>query len=382
MNQVKTQFYTFAADGGEEFFLQHGGSLSSVTVAYETYGQLSANKDNAILLFHALTGSQHAAGYNPAVKNVDFWSKECHAGWWEGFIGPGKALDTDKFFIICANYLGGCYGSTGPSSPHPDDGKPYGSRFPRVAANDIVDSQLRLLDHLGVETLHGALGGSLGGLLALNLAVRYPERVKIVIPIACGLTVTTLQRIHNFEQIYAIQEDPDFNGGDYYDGAGPEKGLALARMISHKTFVSLFSLAARARDEVSADNAQIGRYAIEHPMESYMLHQGRKLISRFDANSYFRIIDVWQQYDLVRDTGNKNLDAALQRCTAHRFLTFSIDSDVCFYPEEQTEMVRELQQAGVSCQHITVHSEKGHDSFLVEPEHFTPYIVSVLNSLD
>ena len=209
-------------------------------MAYETYGNLNAGKDNAILLFHALSGSQHAAGCNSSVKGVNqYWTDECHEGWWEAFIGPGKALDTREFFVICANYLGGCYGTTGPSSVDKATGIPYGSKFPSIAVRDIVDAQVKLLDALGIECLQAVVGGSMGGMACLSFATRYPERVHVVIPMATSLYATRLHRIHNFEHIYAIESDPDFNGCDYYGGAYPNQGLALARMIAHKTYVSL-----------------------------------------------------------------------------------------------------------------------------------------------
>ncbi len=212
---VATQFFPLSSRE-RPFFLQSGEPLSEAALAFESYGELSPARDNAILVFHALSGSHHAAGFNPAIKGVGkLWTEECHAGWWDGFIGPGKALDTDRFFVICINYLGGCYGSTGPASVNPATGNPYGPRFPQLTIADIVNSQMALLDGLGIETLHAAVGASLGGLLSLSLATRYPERVRTVIPIATGVTVTPIQRLHNFEQGCAIEADPHFNGGDY-----------------------------------------------------------------------------------------------------------------------------------------------------------------------
>jgi len=375
MRKVKTRFLTLK----DNFSLQNGPGFGPVTLAYETYGTLSPSGDNAILLFHALSGSQHAAGSNPSVPGVgSIWNDECRTGWWNGFIGPGKALDTRRFFIICANYIGGCYGSTGPASLNPATGKPYGSSFPWITANDIVDSQIRLLEYLEIKQLHAVIGSSLGGMLALNLAVRYPKRVRIVIPIAAGIEVTTLQRIHNFEQICAIEKDPNFNGGDYYDGPIPGKGLSLARMISHKTFVSLFTLARRARREMIDSPGGPNGYQLTHPVESYMLHQARKFVRRFDANTYLRIMGLWQNFNLVKDARARNLVTLFNRCRNQHFLVFSIDSDVCFYPEEQEDMVRTLEKSRVPSQHITVHSEKGHDAFLLEPGLFTPHLVYTL----
>ncbi len=361
--------------------LRSGQKLGPVTLSYETHGQLNERRDNAILIFHALSGSHHIAGHTAAVPEVGArWNEECHIGWWDRFVGPGKAVDTDRFFVVCANYLGGCYGSTGPASIDPQTGRPYGALFPHICVADVVDTQMHLLDHLGIDKLHAVIGASLGGLMCMSLATRYPDRVGIVIPIAASLDVKPLQRIHNFEQICAIEQDPHFCGGDYYDGPTPERGLALARMISHKTYVSLHTMEDRARQEVQTEESPFSWYPLADPLESYMLHQGRKFIERFDANSYVRIVDMWQRFDLLAEAGAPSMDALFARCRAQNYLIFSIDSDVCFYPEEQEEMARVLKEAGVYNMRITVHSEKGHDSFLLEPELFTPHLSHTLNA--
>ncbi len=368
---VGTQFL----DLSDPVALRCGTTLRGVRIAYETYGELNAAKDNAVLLFHAMTGSQHSAGFNPAVEGVgDRWTDECRTGWWDEFIGPGRALDTRRIFVICANYIGGCYGSTGPSTVNPGTGRPFGAAFPRVGIADMVDVQMRLVDHLGIAKLRAVIGASIGGMMALSLATLHPDRVRLVAPIGSGLDVTPLQRILNFEQIFAIESDPAFQGGDYYGGLGPERGLAQARMIAHKTFVSLRDLMERARGEVVADDPAVSWYGIHHPLESYMLHQGRKFVGRFDANTYLRILDAWQRYDLRRDAGVRTWEELFARCGGQRYLIFSIDSDVAFYPEEQEIMTRVLKNAGVEHIRLTVHSEKGHDSFLLEPELYMPHL--------
>ncbi len=378
IGRVETQFFTFGSHDAP-FVMMCGSILSEVTLAYETYGNLNAEASNAVLVFHALTGSQHAAGFNPEVPGVgERWTEDNHVGWWDGFIGPGKPIDTDRYFVVCANYLGGCYGSTGPTSINPETGKPYGSSFPNVCFADMVDSQLKLLEHLGIEKLHAVAAGSTGGVMALSLATRYPDKVNVVIPFASGVKTTALQRIHNYEQINAIQTDPAFNGGDYYEGPGPVDGLSLARMISHKTFVSLKSLQLRARDEVLDIDDGAGFYDLTHPLESYMRHQGDKFVKRFDANSYLRIMHAWQTYDLVAEAGVEDLSELFVACKHQRYMVFTIDSDVCFYPDEQQEMVRYLELADVPYRWITVHSDKGHDSFLVEPELYAPHLVATL----
>ena len=380
LGEVSTHFFHLGS-AAEPFVFASGDSLPGVTVAYEMYGRLNARKTNAILLFHALSGSQHAAGYNPEVPGLfGRWTDDVKHGWWDLFIGPGKALDTNRYCIICANYLGGCYGSSGPASLNPETGQPYGASFPPVLSSDVVRSQAALLDHLGIKKLHAIVGSSVGGLLALNFATLYPERVKIVMPVATGLRTTVLTRLTLFEQVLAIENDPHFNGGDYYEGSAPEYGLALARMISHKTFVHLDAIERRARQTVSQPNGQLSWYKVGHNVESYMLHQGKKFVKRFDANSYLHIINMWLRFDPLRDAGVESYEELFSRSreAGHHYLIFSIDSDFCFYPEEQAEMVSALEAAGVSSMHITVHSDKGHDSFLLEPQLYTPHLVYTL----
>ncbi len=345
IEQTKTQFYHFN-NKESPFELKCGEHLSSFTLAYEVYGELSEKKDNAVLLFHALSASQHAAGINENVDDLTVeWDKECQIGWWDEFIGPGKALDTNKYFIICANYLGGCYGSTGPGSENPETGRPYGSDFPRVSITDIVKSQIELINDLG----------------------------------ASGIKTSVLQRIHNLEQITAIESDKDFSEGNYYDGRHPEKGLALARMIGHKVFISLATLERRASKEIKKEEDS-SWYQIQSSIESYMLHQGQKFVKRFDANTYLRILDAWQSFDILKESGFDNFKDMFSRCTHQNYLIFTINSDVCFYPHQQEELRKALSEGGINPMHITVHSEKGHDSFLLEPELFAPHIDYALNN--
>lgn len=366
---------------GSPFPLRDGGTLPQVRIAYETWGELNADKSNAILVCHALSGSHHAAGRNPSIEGVgSLWQEELHAGWWEDMIGPGKAIDTKKHFVICANYLGGCYGSTGPGSINPETGRHWGSSFPAVTATDQVNALALLLDELGIGTLHAVVGPSVGGLVALTFATRLPERVRNVIAIASGFKTTVLNRLILFEQILAIENDPHFNGGDYYEGEAPTYGLALARMISHKTFVHLNSIERRARKDVVQPDDVLAWYKVRDQFQSYMLHQGKKFVQRFDANTYLRIIDLWSRFDATLEGDAETPAALFQRSRAanQRWLVFSIDSDFCFYPEEQAELVKHLERAKVDCMHITVHSEKGHDSFLLEPNLYTPHIAWML----
>lgn len=374
--EIATQFARIATPK-DPFTFTGGTVMDDLTLAYETHGTLNAEKTNAILLFHALSGNQHVAGQCSKVPQTNGrWTEDCHRGWWDLFIGPGKALDTEKFFVICANYLGGCYGSTGPASTNPRTGKLYAADFPQVSTADVVRSQARLLDQLGIEKLHAVVGASIGGMLTLNFATMFPDRVRLVVSIASGLRTTVLTRLGVFEQVMAIENDPHFRGGDFYGGPEPEYGLALARMISHKTFVHLDAIERRARGDVIQAEDQLSWYQVGHNVESYMLHQGKKFVKRFDANTYLRICDMWLRFDPLRDANVEDYGAlfAISRRAGHHWLIFSIDSDFCFYPEEQAELVRWLEAAGVSNMHITVHSEKGHDSFLLEPALYTPHL--------
>lgn len=357
--------------------------LPGVRVAYQTWGELNVERSNAILLCHALSGSQHASGWNAHVDGVgDLWQHDMHCGWWEEMVGPGKALDTDQFFVICANYVGGCYGSTGPSTIRTDTGKPWGSDFPAVSASDQVDVIARLVAHMGIDRLHAVVGPSIGGLISLTYATRYPQQVRNVISIASGFKTTVLNRLILFEQILAIENDPHFHGGDYYHGVPPQYGLALARMISHKTFVHLDSIERRARRDVVQSSDVLSWYRVRDQFQSYMLHQGKKFVKRFDANTYLRLIDLWSRYDGVNEGDAEDPMELFSRArdAGQRWLVFSIDSDFCFYPEEQGELVGHLQAAGVDVMHITVHSDKGHDSFLLEPLLYTPHVSWLLQS--
>jgi len=377
--EVKSKFFTYGEEPESRLVLHDGRDFGPVTLAYETYGELNKTKDNAILIFHALSGSQHICGFNPEVPGVGKrWNEECQAGWWNDFVGSGKAIDTDRFFVVCANYFGGCYGSTGPSSINPDTGKEYGGDFPHISFGDIVDSQIPLLNELGVETFHAVIGSSLGGMLAVNFAARYPQRVNRVIPVACGIESTTLARVHNLEQILAIENDPNFCNGHYYDGPAPLRGLALARMISHKTFVSLHAMEARMADKYEQEHDEFSWYKIKTPLESYILHQGRKLLKRFDANTYLYLIAGWTNFHLLRDCGATSYAELFGRCKHQEYLVFSIDSDVCFYPDEQEYLFKLLTASGVNAEYITVSSDKGHDSFLLEPELYSEAIRTML----
>lgn len=379
MQRVQTQFLNLKSP----FPLSLGGELPSVRLAYETYGTLNEERSNAILLFHALTGSQHAHGYNPLVPELyQLWQEENHLGWWDSQIGPGKALDTDKYFIICANYLGSCYGTTGPISTNPSTGFPWMSAFPRVTVSDQAYLQVRLLDYLGIAQAHALVGPSIGGFVALTFSLLFPERVKRIVSIGSGYKCSILNRLMLFEQVIAIENDPKFNGGFYLLNDPPSNGLALARIISHKSFVCLDALERRARNEVKDDCDLLSWYKLRAASESYMLHQGTKFALRFDANAYLRIADMWMNFHAAGEVDCENLDEALLRAQGygHKWLVFGIDSDRCFLPEEQEDFADHLQRAGFNTKLALIHSEKGHDSFLIEPELYADELTRFLES--
>ena len=363
---VQTQIFTLG-----DFTFESGETLPGVALAYETYGTLAPDKGNAILLFHALTGSHHAHGRNESLPEAgSFWQPENFDGWWDRMIGPGKPLDTDRFFIVCANFLGSCYGSSGPASIAPD-GAPWGSRFPLVSANDQARAQVRLLEHLGI-TRFNIVGPSVGGMLSLATAHMYPERVRSVIIIGASCAPPIEHKLSVFEQVLAIELDPKYHAGRYPLSDPPARGLALARIICHKLFVYQRGLEKRARrgGAVGDRKGMLEWYTPTRNTESYMLHQGTKFAKRFDANAYIRIVNMWASFDLAALSGKGSLDAAFACYAQHGipFLLYSIDTDCCFTPRGISHFYRRLLKNGVQAEYVKIKSLKGHDSFLLEPE--------------
>ena len=362
-----------------EFRFESGATLPQVQLAYETYGTLTPNADNAVLLFHALTGSHHAHGRNECLPEAgDFWQPENYDGWWDRMIGPGKPLDTRRYFIVCANFLGSCYGSSGPTSLAPD-GEPWGSRFPLVTANDQVRAQVRLLESLGIERF-SVVGPSVGGMLSLALTHMYPERVKCAILIGVSDFPPIEHKLSVFEQIAAIELDPAYKAGRYPLDNSPRRGLALARIICHKLFVYQRGLEQRARRGVTVRNDLLSWYTPTRSTESYMIHQGIKFAKRFDANAYIRIVNMWASFDLPTLSGEPSLQRAYRLFAKHGipFLLYSIDTDCCFRPRDISFFHRRLLKVGVPVRYIRIRSEKGHDSFLLEPELYEQGIRSCL----
>lgn len=335
--------------------LEAGGELPQVTMAFECWGVLNDAGDNAVLIQHALTGSTH-------VSRGD--SEE--DGWWEGLVGPGEVIDTDKYFVVCANMLGGCYGSTGPSSIAAD-GQPYGSRFPFTTIRDSVQAEVRLADALGITSWHAVIGGSMGGARALEWAVSFPERVRRCAVVASCAASTAEQIALAQAQVLAIRQDPNFAGGDYYDGAAPTAGLGLARRIAHISYRSEAEMGARfgrnAQDDGGTiSHARIGRDAGGlYQVESYLDHQARKLVGRFDANSYIAITEALMSHDVARGRGN--LEEALQVVSSVEFLVAAVTSDRLYFPA-QSEALAQALPGDVSVGRID--SPIGHDGFLTE----------------
>jgi len=344
--------------------LERGAVLPDVRIAYETWGQLNAAKDNAILVEHALTGDSHVEG--PAGPG--------HAtpGWWEGLVGPGRPLDTDRYFVVAANVLGGCQGSTGPSSTAPDGGA-WGSRFPFVTVRDQVQTEALLADTLGIQRWHLVLGGSMGGMRALEWAVSHPDRVRGAVVLASTAYATAEQIAWCQAQLLAIRADAAFHGGDYYEAPdGPEVGLGIARRIAHVTYRSELELHerfGRAPQGTEEPLGGRGRYAVE----SYLDHHAGKLSGRFDANSYLVLTEAMNSHDVGR--GRNGVQAALERVTG-RLVVVAVDSDRLYPPR----LSREIVQAVPGSRLHTVRSDYGHDGFLIETEQVGRVIRDALDS--
>lgn len=346
---VKTEYFTFGED--EKLVLESGKSLGPVTIAYETYGELDGNKDNAILITHALSADAHAAGYRRG---------DDEPGWWESMIGPGKAFDTDKYFIVCSNVLGGCKGSTGPSSIDLETGRPYALGFPVITIADMVSAQRRLIDHLGIERLLSVAGGSMGGMQVLQWVASYPDKVRSAIPIATALKHSPQQIAFDEVVRQSIMADPEWRGGNYYDYGQPERGLAVSRMIGHITFMSDSSM-----EEKFSRRLRNGKYSYDFSadfeVENYLRYRGDKFVKRFDANSYLYITKAMDYFDL---SGGRLIPAGREIDT--RFLVISFKSDWLYPSSQSQEIVRQLKRRYADATYCELPSTYGHDAFLVD----------------
>jgi len=353
---VKPQYFTFAEEG-EGMLLEGGRHLGPITLAYETYGTLSPSRDNAVLIVHALSGDAHVTGLHD--------EGDSKPGWWDNMVGPGKGIDTDKYFVICSNVIGGCQGSTGPSSTNPKTGRAYALSFPMVTIGDMVTAQRELIDHLGIDRLLTVVGGSMGGMQVIEWTIRYPERVRSAIAISTTARLSPQSIAFNEVGRLAIMSDPNWKGGNYYGGNIPSRGLAVARMIGHITYLSeeamerKFSRRMQERADYGFD------FSAEFQVQSYLRHQGDSFIKRFDANSYLYITKAMDYYDPTRGKGS--LLAALQGVKA-KYLVVATSSDWLYPPSQSKELIRALKLNNIHATYSELHSDYGHDAFLVEAE--------------
>jgi homoserine O-acetyltransferase len=337
--------------------LKSGKSLGPIDVAYETYGQLSEAGDNAILICHALSGDAHVAGYSSAEAKG--------SGWWDNMVGPGKAIDTQKYFVICSNNLGGCSGTTGPSEINPATGKPYGLDFPIITISDMVEVQKLLLDKLGIKKLHGVIGGSMGGMMVLQWAISYPDFVEAAVCVASTSRLGPQSIAFDAVGRNAIVADVNFADGQYHGGTGPDRGLAIARMIGHITYLSEEGMHRKFGRELRKAEDYSYDFDSEFAVETYLDYKGQTFIERFDANSYLYITKAMDYFDLKREYGS--LGEAFKGCSS-RFLILSFTSDWLFRPAQSEELVDALAGGDKDVSYCNINSQYGHDAFLLEPE--------------
>ncbi|MBI2485729.1 MAG: homoserine O-acetyltransferase [Deltaproteobacteria bacterium] len=367
---VKTEYHTFAYPPNK-FVLDNDEKLGPITVAYETYGELNETMDNVILIEHALTANAHAAGkHSPDEK---------YPGWWDVMIGPGKAFDTDKYFVVCSNILGSCYGTTGPSSVNPETGRPYGFTFPLIGIRDMVRVQKELIDHLGIRRIRGIAGGSMGGMQAIEWSLLYQDIVDSIILIASAPRSTPQSIAIHKVGIQAIMDDPNWNEGNYYGKEPPNKGLAIARMIGHITYLSdewLWHKFGRKHTDPSKMKLSLDS---KFEIESYLEYQGSKFVQRFDANSYIYLLRSIDLYDAAE--GYENLDESFKRIKCKKVFVSSFSSDWLYPSYQSEEIVRALKANNIDVTYHKIDSPYGHDSFLLEYKKLTRFINDFLDSL-
>jgi homoserine O-acetyltransferase len=376
---VQTQSFAFG-EPPNEMILESGEKLGPITLAYETYGQPNADRSNAILILHALSGDAHVAGHHA--------SEDHKPGWWDEAVGPGKMFDTDRYWVICSNVIGGCRGSTGPASVNPQTGKPYGLHFPVITIADMVHAQRHLIDHLQIDRLLAVVGGSMGGMQAMQWAVSFPDRVRASIPLAATARLSPQTIALSEVGRQAIYRDPYWNHGDYYDGPRPDSGLALARMIGHITYLSdqsmqrKFGRRLRSKEKFGYD------FSVEFEVESYLQYHGENFPRRFDANSYLYITKSMDYFDLAASSGasaatsitngvssgTSDLAKAFLPAADVRFLLVSFTSDWLYPSYQSREVVSALKGVGADVTYCDVDSDYGHDAFLLEVETLTGLI--------
>jgi homoserine O-acetyltransferase len=346
---------------GEALMMDAGIALVPWQIAYQTYGTLNAERSNAVLICHALTGDQHVANRNPVTGKP---------GWWETMVGPGRPIDTDRFFVVCANVIGGCMGTTGPASTNPATGRPYALDFPVVTIRDMVRAQAALIDRLGIESLFCVVGGSMGGMQVLQWAASYPERVFAALPIATAARHSAQNIAFHEVGRQAVMADPDWRRGRYQEeGARPSKGLAVARMGAHITYLSEVALHRKFGRNFQDRQAPTFSFDADFQIESYLRHQGMAFVERFDANSYLYVTRAMDYFDLAAEHGGVLANAF--KGTRTRFCVISFTSDWLFPTSDSRAVMHALNAAGASVGFVEIESDKGHDAFLLEePEMF------------
>ncbi len=366
---VSSQDFHFGDTPEDVLHLDCGKTLRGVNIRYETYGKLNADKSNAILVEHALTGDAHLAGYHS--------EKDKKPGWWDNMVGPGRPFDTDKYFIICSNILGGCSGSTGPSSPNPDTGEPYRMSFPVITIADMVRAQKRLIDHLGIRKLLTVVGGSMGGMLAVQWSILYPDSVASVTAIATAIQITAQSIAFNWVGREAIMADPGWNHGNYAEQ--PQKGLAIARMLAHITYLSDESMSNKFGRELQSAEDYSFNFSTDFRVESYLNYQGSRFVERFDANSYLYITRAIDYFDVSDGSGGDYQKAFLNvKCP---FLIVSFSSDWLFPEYQSRSLARILLENGNDVTLCNIKSGYGHDAFLLEYETLGKLVTGFLNNI-
>ncbi len=358
VGQVQKKYFTFA-EPPDEMVLESGAKLGPVTIAYETCGELNRDASNAILVCHALSGDSHIAGY--------YDESDPKPGWWDIMVGPGKGIDTEKYFVVCSNILGSCMGSAGPLTINPQTGAPYGLDFPMVTIGDMVDAQKALMEHLGIRKILAVIGGSVGGMQVLQWCVRYPEMVAAAIPLATTTKHSALAIAFNEVARQAIMSDPHWNNGDYYAGAKPETGLAVARMIGHITYLSDESMRLKFGRRLQNKNAFSYNFDADFQVESYLRHQGAKFVERFDANSFLFITRAADYFDLEKQHGEGSVIKAFAKARA-KFLVVSFTSDWLYPTYQSKAMVKAMKKNALDVSFCEIEAQWGHDAFLLPNE--------------
>ena len=366
---VEKKVFTFAAPP-DELVLESGARLGPITLTYETYGDLNEKRSNAVLVTHALSGDSHVAGC--------YSKNDLKPGWWDFMVGPGKGIDTDKYFVICINILGSCMGSTGPCSTCGKSGKPYGLDFPLVTIGDMVQAQKALIDHLGIEKLLCVIGGSIGGMQVLEWTLRYPDRVASAVPLATTTRHSALAIAFNEVGRQAIMADPNWNQGDYYSGPRPDTGLAVARMIGHVTYLSDEAMRQKFGRRLQAKRDFSFHFDIDFQVESYLRYQGSKFVGRFDANSFLYITKAADYFDVRQQHGQGSEVKAFSKARA-RFLVISYTSDWLYPTYQSRAMVKSMKKNGLDVSFVEIKADCGHDAFLIPSDRLTSLIRGFLD---